>query len=496
MSRKKDVLQDKLRPLVQDIFKFAEALKFFPSPQQRQLLEAVQRGDKQVTCRSGQGPGKTATSTVVGGWRLLQNVDSQLVVTAPTMRQCSDVWLSEFKMRLERGPEWLQRMFTVTKKRIVVAGRDTWGCTTVTATKPENAQGFHRHTDANGNPIPLTIIAEEASGISRDIIEQFLGTLSNPDTLFLMIGNPNTRDCYFFETHHGPQAKNWTALHWNAEDSPWVTPEHCKRIADEFGENSDVYRIRVKGEFPYSDPNCVMSTEEIWPLMDESDERFDHAVRFRVRPDQPIHRIGIDFARYGGDESVVAMRSGLAVVDFRHFARTEPLDVATYAMKQQMDFAWKDKYTWYVPDAGGMGQGVMGNFYAAEKNVHEFHTQGRSSEPKEFDNKMTEAYFHLARMAKGLYDEGPYKDAPMPFLPQDQILLRQLTTRQYFMNKKGRLILETKDDYMKRGFNSPDRADALVMCYYPQIVANGVIASRGSGGKGGRRHRTRGLEVR
>lgn len=417
----------------------------------------------------------TATSAVVGGWRLLRNVDSQLVVTAPTMRQCSDVWLSEFKMRLERAPDWLQRMFLVTKKRIVVAGRDTWGCTTVTATKPENAQGFHRHTDVHGTHIPLTIIAEEASGISRPIIEQFLGTMSNPDTLFLMIGNPNTRDCYFFDTHHGPQARNWLGMRWNAEDSPWVTKEHCHAIGEEFGFESDVYRIRVLGEFPYSDPNCVMSSEDVYPLMDE--DRYHDALRFRYDGERD-HAIGIDFARFGGDESVICARSGLAVVEFKHYARHEPTRVADAAFRIQSDLAWDRDHVWYVPDAGGMGQGVLGRFYERNKQVHEFHNNGRSSSPKEFDNKITEAYFHLARLSKRLYKDGsPYFEAPLPYLPEDQILLRQLTSRQYYMNKKNRLVLESKDEYMKRGFESPDRAEAVAMAFYPKIKAQGRIAT-------------------
>lgn len=465
-------LMDKLRPISRDIFKLCELLKFEPTWQQRQLLEAVQRGDRRISVRSGQGPGKTGVSTIIAKYRILHGRDSQVVVTAPTMRQCSDVWLTEFRLQMERGPEWFQRLFQITKKKVVVAGRESWGVITVTATRSENAQGFHRNVDANEIPVPLTIIGEEASGIQRDIITQFLGTLSNPDQLFLLIGNPNTRDCYFFDTHHGPQAKNWTTLAWNAEQSPIVSKQHCIDLAEEFGRDSDTYRIRVLGEFPHSDPKCVMSTEHIYPLMD--DALFGDAVRFRVN-DKPVRTFGLDFARFGGDESTLFARSGLAIVEWDHWAHREPEDVLHHAFRLQKDLAWSDNECVYVPDAGGMGQGVLGQAYTAGKTVHEFHNQGCSSNSQEFHNKITEAYFHVARLARRLA-KGEYEGAPRPNIPNDQILLRQLTTRQFHTNKKNQFILETKDEYMKRGFESPDRAEGLCMAFYPNLVATGRIA--------------------
>ena len=44
------------------------------------------------------------------------------------------------------------------------------------------------------------------------------GTLSNPDALFLGIGNPNTTDCAMYNcfTQH---AETWHRLTWSAEDT-------------------------------------------------------------------------------------------------------------------------------------------------------------------------------------------------------------------------------------------------------------------------------------
>ena len=72
-----------------------------------------------------------------------------------------------------------------------------------------------------------------------------------------------------------------------------------------------------------------------------------------------------------------------------------------------------------------------------------------------------------------------YSGGPAVCLPDDDELRRQLLSRQYFFTKKNRLILETKDDYKRRtGFDSPDRADALVMTFYDNVATQAQFARR------------------
>ena len=139
------------------------------------------------------------------------------------------------------------------------------------------------------------------------------------------------------------------------------------------------------------------------------------------------------------------------------------------AFKMQHDHKWKDKDTLYVPDAGGMGQGIMHKFHDANKNVIEFHNGGVAIDSEQFANKITEAWFHMARLVKG-------RDCN---IPNDNRLIQQLSTRRYYTNRKGKLILETKDEYMKRGYESPDRGDGCVLSFYDQEVAQGNIFNKG-----------------
>ncbi len=447
-----------------NIFQFCRALNFIPTWQQALLFKAVQDGKRRIAVKSGQGPGKTTATAVVGLWRALRNVNALGIITAPTMRQCKDVWLVEARRRMEIANPMLKKFVKITKTKIEIGGKPDWGIKLVTATREENAQGYHEEH--------MTVIGEEASGIPRELVTQFKGTLSNPDSLFILIGNPNTRDCAFFDCFNNLRHQ-WHCITFNAEETPTqiVHPQRNLDLEEEFGRDSDVYRIRVLGEFPFTDPNCVMSSEDLQKCSDPNDIiRCALLNRHADFGGGKARQFGIDFSRYGGDESCVYQRSGNAIVKWEKFSHTDPSDVCDIAFRMQHERKWKDNETLYVPDAGGMGQGIMHRFHKAHKDVIEFHNGGLAIDSEQFANKITEAWFHMARLVKG----GDCN------IPNDNRLIQQLSTRRYYTNRKGKLILETKDEFMKRGYESPDRGDGCVLAFYDQEIAQGRVMTRGS----------------
>lgn len=448
------------RPLREDIFAYCRALNHHPSDQQASLYRAAMdatygRGPRDVSCKSGQGPGKSAASVVVGTWRALRHLDARTVVTAPTMRQCKE-WLTRANEVLLGAETNLRRFLKVTRSRVVIGGRYDWGVQLFTATKAEQAQGIHNEH--------LTAIKEEASGIKRELCVQIEGTLTNEDYLSLEIGNPNSRDCAFFDSFNSDRARR-VCLTWNAEKSPFVSKEHNRRLEEKYGRDSDVYRVRVLGEFPFSDPRCVMSSEDVDACFDVS--LYKACVVSRGDPPEVARQFGIDFARYGDAESVICRRHGDALVALEHFAHVDPNRVAERAFVLQSQALWSNEQTWYVPDAGGMGQGVMARFHDANKQVYEFQF-GRKIRHPDFADEQTLAWFTLARKVKRRRVR----------LLRDQLLAQQLSTRQYFIDKNGKINLESKDDFEKRGFESPDRADAAVMAFFDGVVVGARMLGR------------------
>lgn len=457
-----------------DIFAFCELLNFEPTWQQADVLRLVMEGHKRIGVKSGQGPGKTTISSVVGLWRGWRAYDARTVVTAPTMRQAKGNWLSEVRRLLEGADPILQKLIKPTKSLVLFGGRPNWVIELITATKTESAQGVHNND--------LTVIVEEASGVKREIIEQFEGTITNENALLLMIGNPNTRDCGFFDCFNRFRHK-WATLTLNTEDStkimvkrggklePMVSPENIAYIAEKYGVDSDVYRIRVLGEFPHSDPNCVVSSEDCEKVTKTKVLTLINIPRRGSSDQKPARQFGIDFARFGSDESVVYRRSGNAILEWKAFSKVDPNDVVDYAFRLQAEAGWKDDECWYVADATGIGQGIMGKFHRAGKQIVEFHNHGIAS-TQEYDNKVTEAWFRFAELAK----------KGSTHIPNDNRLIQQLSTRQYYTTAKGKLILESKEDYKKRSNEeegaSPDRADALCMAFYDAVEAVGHVSNK------------------
>ena len=448
-----------------DIRVFArEAMNFDYTWQQEELLDIVQleswlpsdKRKKRIAVRSGQGPGKTAVSVIVALWRCLRYPNALCIVTSPSMRQCKQ-WVDECARLLKDAHPVLQKMIKCFGTKVQINGSKLWEIRTATATRPENLQGIHEQR--------LTFIADEASGVSPGIIETIKGTLSNPDALFLMIGNPNTSSCAFYDcfTAHADQ---WHRLVFNAEDTARdyphiVAPSRNKQLEWEYGRDSDQYRIRVLGEFPHEDPNNVMGLRDLM-ICTKTDLLGCASITGLMEVNQSI---GIDFARFGGDESVVARRAGLAIVDFRTFVKTEPISVVDYAFRLQYDSGWHDEDCWYIPDAGGIGQGIMHSFHEGGKNVLEFHTQGTAYDSDMFADIYSEAWWNLRNLVR----------EHIVRLPNDARLLKQLSTRQYYTDRKGKIKVESKDEWRDRMevTESPDRADAIVYAFYPHLALTG-----------------------
>lgn len=447
-----------------NIFAFARyALNFNPTKQQAEALKKIQdetfaddeKKLKRVAIKSGQGTGKTSVSNVIGLWRSYRHVRGLTVVTAPTGVQCRDVWLVECSRIITNSHPFIKKHFQIYKTKILFGNDDKWGIWTRTANKAENFQGYH---DKN-----LTFIVDEASGVDREIIRTIMGTLTNKNSLLVKIGNPNTRDCSFYDCFNSLRHM-WHTVTFNAEESPLVSKDNIQRIKDEFGEDSDVYRVRVLGEFPNMDPECFMSSEDLEACskIDPYVAAFDYSIYGNRK------QVGLDIARFGDDESVYYIRCGNAIIKAKIFSKVDPNVVIEDSFKEQLLMEIDNKNITYVCDADGMGQGVMNNFYRTNRSIYEFKSARNSFKPQVYKDAITEAYFHVAKLVK----------TRSICIPKDGKLIQQLSTRRYKIDRKlGTVVIEPKDEYKKRTHGeSPDRADALVMAFWPHAGKGGKVS--------------------
>ena len=217
--------------------------------QQYHILLAVERAirgeaPKRISVASGHGIGKSALVSWIIHWFLFTRENAQIGCTAPTSNQIFDVLWKEIAIWHQRLPVGIKEKFEwSTTRYAIVESPKTWFARAHTARKeaPEAFAGLH------GDHVAL--IADESSGVPDEIYSVGEGSLTNKDTLVVLISNPRRLDGFFYNTHHSDKA-NWQTLVFDSEESPIVDKEFVERQRALHGEDSDEWRYMVKGLFP------------------------------------------------------------------------------------------------------------------------------------------------------------------------------------------------------------------------------------------------------
>jgi len=224
-----------------------------------------------------------------------------------------------------------------------------------------------------------------------------------------------------------------------------VSDEYCERIATRYGRDSDVYRVRVLGLFPKGEPDTFIRLDEA------------EGARGRIVPDRGAWFIGVDVARFGDDETVIYFRRGFNVQEpvVRHgIATTWTAGEVVNVVKWIRATGYEDTIEVRVDDTG-IGGAVtdMLNEQSVELDIDVI--------PVNFGAAGDEDHADRAALMWGRLKEFMGEMS----LPDDEQLLAQLSTRKYKIQPDGRIKLERKEDMKKRGLPSPDRADALALCF-------------------------------
>ena len=127
-----------------------------------------------------------------------------------------------------------------------------WFAFPKTATTKEGIAG--QHADH------LLVIADEASGIKDDILETLLGTITGEENKLLFISNPTRTSGVYYNAFHQNRAM-FNCIHVNSENSIRVDRENIDMLAKSYGKDSNVYRVRVLGEFPSQEDDVFIPME-------------------------------------------------------------------------------------------------------------------------------------------------------------------------------------------------------------------------------------------
>lgn len=429
------------------------------------ILREMAKPRARVAVKACHASSKTFTAAECVIWALTHYERVKVVTTAPTWHQVETLLWGEIHKALADAPVKLTEIIDNLNTTDIIIAKGKQFAEGISTNESVRFQGYHADEDGI-----VIIILDEAPGVGADIYEAISGIRAGGDVRVLAIGNPVVPGGPFYEAFHS-QREDWTLFTIDAFDTPNLRGVSIDDIAQgtvdldvepkpylvtrrwvaeqyrEYGEAHPFWQARVRAQFPTQTDDSLFSLAWIEAA----------AMRPSVSG-QGRRQAGIDVAGPGEDETVLYVREGPSIVDFGAWTGADPRgDVAAQlAVHRNLLDA-------VVVDATGIGYNFAKHVKDLGYPVVEFNA-GAAARHKETDrtgpgfrNAKAEAYWSVReRLQKGEING-----------LADERTQGQLATVKYQHNSRGQVEIETKDDAMKRGVKSPDRAEALILAFVP-----------------------------
>lgn len=429
-----------------------------PDAAQAKILQSV--ADNQMTSvRSGHGVGKSTVEAWAVIWFMLTRPFPKIPCTAPTQHQLFDILWAEISKWL-RHSQGLSSALIWTKEKLYLKDHpEEWFAVGRTASTADALQGFHAEH--------LLYIIDEAPGVSDKIFEPVLGSLSTPNAKLLMCGNPSQLSGFFYDSHHKNRA-NYQTFHIDGRSSSRVSPEFVQAIIQMYGEDSDVFRVRVAGEFP-------LQADDIFIPLSLVERSIITEFAPRARPLQ-VH-IGCDVARFGDDKTVIGYKVDEQVRFYKKRQGQDTMQTADDIVLLGEKLVRRYQLAEPIPvkvDDGGVGGGVVDRLRQLKRNEPE-RLWWLSVYPVIFGQRIKHKYYYdsttyMMAVVKKLLQPFNADGTPKPvelILPDDGDLVAQLSGRKYFLTENSRIRVESKKEMKKRSRPSPDKADCVLLLCLP-----------------------------
>lgn len=404
-----------------------------------------------IAVASGHGIGKSAQMGMVANWAMSCWSDAKVLITSNTGDQ----------LQTKTSPEistWFRRAITAHWFDIAtmsIKSRDkehekTWRLDFVTWSEynTEAFAGLH-----NEGKI-IVLLFDEASGIADKVWEVALGALTDENTVIIWIafGNPtqNTgafRECFRTYRHR------WHHRHIDSRDVEGTNKEYLQSIIDDDpdGEDGDVARVRVRGQFPRQSAMQFISEADV-----------DAARSRHLRPEQykfaPVI-IGVDPAWTGDDSLEIYLRQGLYSKSLMSIPRNDnDVQIANIIARLEVEHEADAVFV----DAG-YGTGIVSAGQVMGRSWRLIWFGGKALDPGYF-NKRAEMWGTMKQWLKagGAID------------PKDTALYTDLTSPLTKPHLEGKVQLESKEEMKKRHLPSPNKGDALALTFAEPVAKRTV----------------------
>jgi len=414
-----------------------------------------------VAIASGHGIGKTALIAWIIKWFMATRPFPQVVVTASGAAQLSNkTWRELAKWhRMSIDGHWYT--WTATKY-YHNEYPDTWFAAAVPWSEhnPDAFAGTHEKH--------VLIIYDEAQAIADSIWSVTEGAMTTSGVIWLAFGNYSKNTGRFHECFAGKTRDRWIRRQIDSRNCKHANQKQIQEWIEDYGEDSDFVRIRVRGVAPRSGSNQFIGQDLVDKCSTYKAEGYETAPKFLI----------LDVARFGSNKSVAGTRQGRKWRILKKWT-----ELATDQLTNRfIEYIESEQPDAIIVDGDGIGGAIVDNLRRLGhdkkdgKNIlFEFHGSVPADDEKMYYNRRAECWGWM-RDAMGLGVEKP----------EDHELDTDLTAPEYtYATKSGHdvILLESKKDMQARGIASPDNADVFAMSYSVKM-AKKIPKKQSSGGTG------------
>jgi hypothetical protein len=396
----------------------------------------------QIAVASGHGIGKTALIAWIILWFISTRVNPQIVCTANTKTQLeTKTWRELAKWHNLLKYDEHKGMFDWTATKFYFNEMPATWCANAIPWSKEKSEAFAGTHEEN-----VLVLFDEASLIDDVIWEVTEGAMTTPGAMWIAFGNP-TRNTGRFRECFGKFRHRWITRQIDSRTAAMTNKTQIDQWIQDYGEDSDFVRVRVKGQFPRASSMQFIPVD----LVDAAMSRSYHPIDYDYAP----KIIGLDIARFGDDQTVIQKRQGLVAWPAEKFRELDNMTVVGLMAQRIKDFK---------PDAvfidQGAGTGVIDRLRQLGYDIIEV-PFGSSSSSKKYFNKRCEMW---GLMKDWLIQGGS--------LHPDDDMRNDLIGPEYGFSSSDAIQLERKEDMKKRGLASPDCGDALALTFAHPVHLN------------------------
>jgi phage terminase large subunit len=293
---------------------------------------------------------------------------------------------------------------------------------------------------------------EEAQSVSKGSLDILIPTIRKKGSIIIFSYNMLFPDDPVELLRQSIPIEEKNEINILCYDNPFLSDEALKDIARlkeqyEKGENQDYLHIVMGQPLGFSE-FTVFRLKEVQDAMER-----------KINNEGGIC-VGIDIARMGGDKTIFIKRKGLKMIDYKMF----PTMKGDLLLNEIITFVNNDTSVKINIDETGIAGGYIADWLNSRgfKKTTSINFGKTAKEPDKYNNAISEMWFEF---------KGKINDVELINIPE---LKSQLITREYKYDNKERKCIEPKDSYKKRGYKSPDFADAVLLCYYENVENKNV----------------------